>query len=141
MELDLIQEEPFSHPSGGTGINAKVFGVDMSSSVHATNREKSLLILGKSLTQVLEDTTIYAEKMYSVNFTATRKKFCLRLHYNGDNSYLFVNGKKIIKFKAKDSEIVANPLCLGNISEDFCSANMKKLDFMDLLLSFLLITV
>ena len=60
MELDLIQEEPFSHPSGGTGINAEVFGVDMSSSVHATNREKSILILGKSLTQVLEGTTIYA---------------------------------------------------------------------------------
>ena len=48
------------------------------------------------------------------------------MHYNGDNSYLFVNGREIIKFKAKDSEIVANPLCLGNISEDFPSANMKK---------------
>ena len=54
------------------------------------------------------------------------KKFCLSLHYNGDNSYLFVNATEIIKFKAKDSEIVANPLCLGNISEDFSVANMKK---------------
>ena len=64
--------------------------------------------------------------MYSINFIATRKKFCLSLHYNGDNSYLFVNDTEIITFKAKDSEIVANPLRLGNISEDFSSTNMKK---------------
>ena len=51
---------------------------------------------------------------------------CLSLHYNGDNSYLFVSGTEIIKFKTKDSEIVANPLCLKNISEDFSSANTKK---------------
>ena len=50
--------------------------------------------------------------MYSVNFTVTRKKFCLSFHYNGVNIYLFVNGTEIIKFKAKDSEIVASPLCL-----------------------------
>ena len=50
----------------------------------------------------------------------------MSLHYNGANSYLFVNGTEIIKFKAKDSEIVANPLCLGNTSEDFSVANMKK---------------
>ena len=53
--------------------------------------------------------------MYSINFTVTKKKFCLSLHYNGANN-LFVNGTEIIKFKAKDSEIVASPLCLGNIS-------------------------
>ena len=64
--------------------------------------------------------------MYSVNFTATRKKFCQSSHCNGDNSYLLVNGTEIIKFKAKDSEIVANPLCLGNISEDFSVANIEK---------------
>ena len=48
--------------------------------------------------------------MYSINFTVTKKKFCLSLHYNGANSYLFVNGKEIIKFKAKDFENVANSL-------------------------------
>ena len=51
--------------------------------------------------------------MYSINFTVTRKKFYLSLHYNGASSYLFVNGTEIIKFKAKDPEIVATPLCLG----------------------------
>ena len=56
--------------------------------------------------------------MYSINFTKHNKKLCLDLHYNGANSYLFVNGKEIHKFKAKDSEIVAIPLCLGNISKD-----------------------
>ena len=56
--------------------------------------------------------------MYSVNFTDHRKKYCLSLHYNGANSYLFVNGTEITKFKVKDSEIVTTPLCLGNISKD-----------------------
>ena len=48
------------------------------------------------------------------------------MHYNGANSYLFVNGKEIVKSKAKDSEIVASPLCLGNISKDWSTDNMKK---------------
>ena len=56
--------------------------------------------------------------MYSINFTVTRKKNCLSLHYNEANNYLFVNGTEIITFTAKDSEIVAAPLCLGNISKD-----------------------
>ena len=50
----------------------------------------------------------------------------MNLHYNGANSYLFVNGTETIKFRAKDSEIVANALYLGNISDDFSAANMKK---------------
>ena len=59
----------------------------------------------------------------------TKKKFCLSLHYNGVNSYLFVKGTEIYKFKAKDSEIVAVPLCLGNISKDSSVDNMKKTRF------------
>ena len=67
--------------------------------------------------------------MYSINFTVTKKKFCLSLHYNGANSYLFVNGTEIIKFKAKDSKIVATPLCLGNISKNWSIDNMKRIGF------------
>ena len=67
--------------------------------------------------------------MYSINFTENNKKFCLSLHYNGANSYLFVNGTEIYKFKAKDSEIVATPLCLGNISKDWLIDIMKKNGF------------
>ena len=64
--------------------------------------------------------------MQSVNFTDHREKYCLSFHYNGANSYLFVNGTEIIKLRAKDSEIVATPLCLGNTSKDYSVDNMKK---------------
>ena len=67
--------------------------------------------------------------MCSINFTEKNKKFCLSLHYNGANSYLFVNGTEIHKFKAKDSKIVATPLYLGNISKDWSTDNMKKSRF------------
>ena len=100
----------------------------MSSSAHIDNKKKDILVLGKGPTQRLEH-TLTAEKMYSINFTVTKKKFCLSLHYNGANSYLFVNGTEIYKFKAKDSEIVASPLCLGNISKDWSVDNMKKTGF------------
>ena len=65
--------------------------------------------------------------MYSFNFTVTKKKFWLSLRYNGANSYLFVNGKEIVKFKAKDPEILTSPLCLGNISKDWLVDNIKRL--------------
>ena len=71
----------------------------------------------KGPTQRLEH-TLTSEKMYSINFTVTRKKFFLSLHYSGANSYLFVNGTEIYELKAKDSEIVAAPLCLGNVLKD-----------------------
>ena len=64
--------------------------------------------------------------MYSINFTVTKKKFYLSLHYNGANSYLFVNGTEIIKCKAKNSAIVASPVYLSNISKDWSTDNMKK---------------
>ena len=98
----------------------------MSSSSHANNKKNNILVLGKDFAQGINGTTIYAEKLYSINFTENNKKFCLSLHYNRANSYLFVNGTEIHKFKAKDSEIVQYPLCLGNISKDFSVDNIKK---------------
>ena len=88
----------------------------MSSSAHIDNKKKDILVLGKGPTQGLEH-TLTAEKIYSINFTVTKNKFCLSLRYNGTNSCLFVSGTEIYKFKAKDSEIVASSLCLGNISK------------------------
>ena len=79
----------------------------------------------KGPTQGLEH-ALSAEKLYSINFTKEKTKFCLSLHYNGANSYLFVNSTEIIKFKAKDSEINSYELCLGNISKDCSVDNMKK---------------
>ena len=87
--------------------------------------KKDILVLEKGPTQGLEH-TLTAEKMYSINFTEKNKKFCLSLHYNGTNSYLFVNGIEIDKFRPKDSEIVAIQLCLGNISKDWSTDNMNN---------------
>ena len=64
--------------------------------------------------------------MYCISFTVTKKKFYLSLHYNGANSYLFVNVTEISKFKANDSEIAVGPVCLGNISKDWSVDNLKK---------------
>ena len=100
----------------------------MSSSAHINNKKKDILVLGKGPKQGLEH-TLTAEKMYSINFTVTNKKICLSLHYNGANSYLFVNSTEIYKFKAKNSEILVGPICLGNISKDWSVDNMKKTGF------------
>ena len=67
--------------------------------------------------------------MHSIDFTVTNKNFCLSQHYNGANSYLFVNGTKTYKFKAKDSEILVDPMSLGNISKDWSVDNMKRTGF------------
>ena len=87
--------------------------------------KKNILVLEKGPTQEFKH-TLTAEKLDNINFTVRGKKFCLSLHYNGANSYLFVNGVEQFKFKAKDSSIVANPLCLENISKDWGATNMKK---------------
>ena len=89
----------------------------MSSSTKVDNRKKDILILDKSRTQGLE---------HSIGFTEHNKKFCLSLHCNGANSFLFANSSEIHKIKAKDTEIVATPLCLGNISKDWSVDNTKK---------------
>ena len=97
----------------------------MNSSVHVDNKGKDVLILGKGPTQGFGEHSLTAEKMYSVKFTDNGDKYCLSLHYDGANSYLFVNGTEIKKFKAKDSKIVASQLCLGNISKDWSVDNTK----------------
>ena len=103
-----------------------MFGVDFTNSSHANNRENNILVLGKDFIQGINCTTIYAEKLCSINFTENNKKFCLSLHYNQANSYLFVTGTEIHKFQTKHSETVASPPCLGNISKNFSVDNMKK---------------
>ena len=118
----------FPFPGTGLGRNVIIFGVDMSSPTKIDNRKKYILILGKGPTQGLEH-VLSAEKIYSIDFTEHNKNFCLSLHYNGANSYLFVNGTEIHKFKAKGSEIVATPLCLRNIKKNWSVDDMKKAGF------------
>ena len=125
LVLHIDRPVSFSFPGIGLGRSVIIFGADMSSSLHVGNKKKYILISGKGPTQGLEH-TLTTEKMYSINFTEHNKKFCLSLHYNGAKSYLFVNDKWINNFKTNDSEIVATPLYLGNISKDWSVANMKK---------------
>ena len=111
------------------GRNVLIFGVNMDSSTNLDNEGKDISILGKGPTQGLGEHSLSGEKMYFINFTKVNTKFCLSLHYNGDDSHSFVNCTEIIKFKAKDSMIIPNNLCLGNISKDLSASSMKKTGF------------
>ena len=83
------------------GRNVIIFEVNMDSSTNLDNKGEDILILGKGPTQGLGEHSLSGEKMYSISFTKVNTKFCLSLHYNGDDSHLFVNGTEIIKFKLK----------------------------------------
>ena len=83
--------------------------------------------------QGINDTTLYAEKIYSQNFTQSSKKFILSLHYNDDNCYLFVNGTQELKFKAKDDQIINKKLCLGNVSSvNGLRVNQERQGYMEI---------
>ena len=103
--IEFDRRSSFSFIGGGFGQNVLIFGADISISIHIDNKKKDILVLGRGPKQGLES-TLTAEKMYSINSTVTKRKFCLSLHYNGGNCYLFVNGTEICKFKAKDTAIV-----------------------------------
>ena len=98
----------------------------MNSSVYTDNKGKYILILREEPTQGLDDTTLTAEAIYPINFTQPNKRFVLSLHYNGSNSFLFVNCTESYQFKAKNSEIKYYALCLGNITKYFTINNIKK---------------
>ena len=76
----------------------------MSSFVHFDNKNKDILILGEGPTQGLDDSTLTAEAKYPISVTRSNRKFILHLHYNGSNSFLFVDAANIYQFKAKNSE-------------------------------------
>ena len=86
--IGFDRRSSFSFPSGRFGQNKLIFVADMSTSTHIDNKKKDILVLGRRPTQILES-TLTAEKMYSINVTITKEKFCLSLHYNGGNSYFF----------------------------------------------------
>ena len=119
-----ITEGGFTHTTNGR--NVLIFGADMSFSVRATNRANHIYLMGDGLTQGINDTTIYVEKSYYRNFTDPGKKFVLSLHYNGDNSYLFVNGRQELKFKAKTDQLVKEKLCIGNLSDQWAASESEK---------------
>ena len=125
------ESESFSHVRKEGNINHAtlprnviIFGVDMSFSKHANNKANNIYVMGKDYITKINDTTIYAEKIFYRNFTEPGKKFILSLHYNGDNSYLFVNGREELKFKTKTDQINNKNLCLGNLSR-YCTKNQS----------------
>ena len=98
----------------------------MSFSVHAANRANNIYVMGKEFIQGINDTTIYAEKLFHNNLTEHGVKFVLSLHYNGDDSYLFANGRQELKFKAKDDQLITKMLCLGNLSCEWTTSESEK---------------
>ena len=119
-----ITEGGFSYTTDAK--NVVIFGADMSFSVHETNRANHTYLMGTGLTQGINDTTIYAEKNFYRNFTDPGKKIMLSLHYNGDDSYLFVNGRQELKFKCKADQLVKEKLCIGNLSDQWTSSESGK---------------
>ena len=122
--IGLDSRSEFSLTDGRMGRNVIIFRADMSSSVHVNNKNKDMPIIGDEPTQGLDDTTLTAEAIYPINFTQPNKRFVLSLHYNGSNSFLFVNATRIYQFRAKNSETKYDTLCLGNILKDFTINNM-----------------
>ena len=98
-----------------------IFGVANYSSVHADNKKNDFLIHGKNSTQSLDDTLLTADAQYYINFSEQLNKFCLSLHYNDSNNFLFVNA-----VRAKESDLNIYLIGLGNISKDFTVNNMKN---------------
>ena len=119
-----ITEGGFTHTTNGR--NVLIFGADISFSVHATNRANNIYLMGEGLTQGIHDTTLYVEKNYYRNFTNPCKRFLLSLHYNGDDIYLFVNGRQKIKFKTKTDQLVKEKLCIGNLSDQWTASESEK---------------
>ena len=82
--------------------------------------------MGDGFTQGIHDATLYVEKNYWRNFKDPGKKFVLSLNYNGDDSYLFVNGRQELKLKAKDDQVINEKLCLGNLSDQWTTSELEK---------------
>ena len=104
----------------------------MSFSTHKTNKVNNIYVMGELFVQGINDTTLYAEKKFYRNFTDPGKKFLLSLHYNGDNTYLFVNGRQELKFKTKTDQLVKERLFIGNLSDNGQLVNQKKQGYMEI---------
>ena len=116
----------FSIGNINNGRNVLFFGVHEDSVIHANNKANDIFVMSDAFVQGINDATLYVEKIYSRNFTQPSTKFVLSLHYNGNNSYLFVNGKQESKFKAKIESLVKEKLCIGNLSDKWSTSESEK---------------
>ena len=103
-----------------------IFGADVSFSSYSTNKTEKIYVLGKDLVYGINNKTKYPEKIYKTSFTEHSKKFVLSLHYNDDDSYLFVNVTQEVKFKSAINYTDRNLLCVGNNSSDWPLTNSTK---------------
>ena len=108
---DLVEKTDFN------SWKTKVDNNESSNSSHLTNKTQNIYVLEKDFVQGINNTTIYAENIYKTNFIEQSKKFVLSLRYNGDNSYLFVNGSQELKFKSSVNYLDRNLLCVGNFHQ------------------------
>ena len=109
------------------GRNVLIFGVHESSLTHANNKANNIFVMSDGFVQGINDMTLYAEKIYSQNFTQPNKKFVLSLHYNNNDSYLFINGKQELKFKTKSNPVlIEKRLCIGNLSAQWTTSESEK---------------
>ena len=90
----VIKQYLIKKKRGGLVINLlgmlENFYIDNRSSLHSDNRKKNLLVLGENPTGGINGNFGSAEKTFCINFSKASLKFCLSLHYNGDNSYFFL---------------------------------------------------
>ena len=92
-DIGFHTRSEFSFIDRGFVKNVIIFGADMNSSVHISNRGKDILILSEGSAQGLDDTTLTSKAKYPINFTQSGKRFVLNLLYNGSNSYLLMQQK------------------------------------------------
>ena len=119
----------FNKGNINNGRNVLIFGVHESSLTHTNNKNNNIYAMGDLFVQGINDTTLYAEKVYSQNFTQPNKKFVLSLHINGNKNYLIVKGKQELAFKTKKDQMHIAKLCLGNFSSDWTTAESQKTGF------------
>ena len=101
--------------------------IDSSSSSHADNCKNNILALGEGDLLGINGSFGATEKKFSIDFSKAKTKCCLSLHYNGDNSYLFVNGKELFKFIANNGNVnFPTHFCLGSIFNGFSAAESRE---------------
>ena len=116
----------FSEGSINNGRNVLIFCVHENSVIHSNSKSNNIYVMGKDFVQGINDTTLYADRIYSQNFTQPSKKFVLSLHYNKNDSYLFIIGKQELKFKCKTENLVKEKLYIGNLSDQWTTSESEK---------------
>ena len=102
-------------------------GINYRSSTHSNNHKNNYLILGEGPTYSINGSFGSPEEKWSITFTKSNTKFCLSLHNNADNSYLFVNGKKVFKFKADNNNVsFSTQFLLGSISNGISATEFRE---------------